>query len=94
MTRFRAEPASQYLPFTQRVCLNCQGEFTADALIVTFYAEDEPVGFVCSSCVSSDTRELLRRGGLVSGKEGTTEGQMSQSSNAPRRAHYPRSPKK
>ena len=62
MTRFRAEPVSQYLSIKQRVCLNCQREFIADARIVTFYAEGEPVGFVCGGCVSSDAREQLRSG--------------------------------
>ena len=62
MTRFWAEPVSQHLSFTQRVCLNCQREFTADARIVTFYAEGERVGFVCDGCVSSEARELLRSG--------------------------------
>lgn len=62
MTRFRAEPASQYLSIKQRVCLICQREFIADGLIVTFYAEGEPVGFVCGGCVSPEARELLRSG--------------------------------
>ena len=44
---------------------------TADALIVTFYASGEPVGFVCGGCVSSDARELLRRG---AGNQRTTGG--------------------
>lgn len=65
MTCFRAEPVSRHLPFTrQPVCLACRCEFTADARIVTFYAEGERVGFVCSACVSSEARGLLRSGSL------------------------------
>ena len=64
MTCFRAEPVSRCTLLPRRpVCLNCQHEFAADVLIVTFYAEGEPVGFVCSRCVSSEARELLRSGG-------------------------------
>ena len=65
MTCFRAEPV-RLLPVARRpVCLNCQREFVADALIVTLFVEDEPIGFVCGNCVSSDARELLRSRGLL-----------------------------
>ncbi len=73
MTRFRAEPVSQHLSFTHRVCLNCQREFDADALVVIFFVEDEPVGFVCCGCVSSEARDLLR-----SGSEGTSQDQRRE----------------
>ncbi len=64
MTCFRAEPVSQHLPFTRHpICLSCRREFTAVARIVTFYVGGELVGFVCSGCVSSEARELLRSGG-------------------------------
>ena len=62
MTCFRAEPVSQHLPLSRRlVCLNCQREFAADTRVVTFCARGEVIGFVCSGCISSDARELLRR---------------------------------
>ena len=62
MTRFRAEPVTHCPSFAQRVCLNCRRKFTPDALIVTLFAEEEPVGFVCGDCVSSEARVLLRSG--------------------------------
>ncbi len=42
------------------VCLNCRRAITPDGRVVTFYAEGEPVGFVCTACVSSGCRALLR----------------------------------
>ena len=61
MTHFRAEPVSRRFPIARHaVCLNCGRAFTADTRIVTFYAEDELVGFVCSACISSQAREVLR----------------------------------
>ena len=60
MTHFRAEPVTRHQPLTRTtVCLNCSRAFTADTRVVTFYAENEVVGFVCSACVSADARELL-----------------------------------
>jgi len=60
MTNFSADPVSRHQLFSRpTVCLNCGCGFTADTRIVTFYAEDEPVGFVCSACVSAEARELL-----------------------------------
>ena len=61
MTNFRAEPVSRHFPSAQHAeCLNCRRAITPEERIVTFYAEGEPVGFVCSACVSSEARELLR----------------------------------
>jgi hypothetical protein len=62
MTRFRAETVNGHPPFAgHTVCLNCRREFiVAEGRVVTFYAEGEPVGFVCNACVSSEARELLR----------------------------------
>jgi hypothetical protein len=62
MTRFKAETLIGQAPVTGRtVCLNCRREFSAaDGRVVTFYAEGEAVGFVCSGCVTSEARELLR----------------------------------
>ena len=58
MTSFRAELVSRHLPSAQHdMCLNCRGVITPEGRIVTFYAESEPVGFVCSACVSSEARE-------------------------------------
>lgn len=61
MTQFRAEFVAQVSPVTgHTVCLNCRREFTvADARVVTFYAEGEVLGFVCSACVSAEARKLL-----------------------------------
>lgn len=64
MTCFRAEQANRHLPSNRRFrCLNCLREVIAELLVVTLLAGDEPIGFVCSNCVSSDARELLRTGG-------------------------------
>ena len=61
MTNFRAEPVSRYFPSAPHaVCLNCRRAITPDGRVVTFYAEGEPVGFVCNACVSSESRALLR----------------------------------
>ena len=60
MTNFSADTVSRHQPFTRpTVCLNCGRAFIADTRVVTFYAEDEVVGFVCSACVSAEARELL-----------------------------------
>lgn len=65
MTRFRAETVDGQQPCAVgTVCLNCGREFiVAGRRIVTFYAEGELVGFVCSGCISSEARALLRIGG-------------------------------
>ena len=69
MTSLRAEPASRHVPFGRRsVCLNCERAFTVEARVVTFYVGTELVGFVCSACVSSEARALLRSGGSRASK--------------------------